>query len=133
MSKPTWTLNHERWPIAMLHVVGGEAEEEPDFESFVGGLDDLMQKQGPMVLLLDIRRARPNPTRRQRLVQWAQDNAQAFLKRVIAIAVVAPEAEQRGLVTAFGWFVQSPLPVEVFSTLQSAVDWADGQLRQGQP
>ena len=48
--------------------------------------------------------------------------------RMMCIGVCAPRPLQRGLVTAFSWFIPTPFPMRVFGELDEALGWARTQL-----
>lgn len=122
-------MDRDRWPVVLLHVVGG-GDQAPDFDSFLRALEMTQERQGRIVVVLDLTHARPDPKRRQAIINWVQQNRDAVDRRILGIGVVAPSAIQRGLVTAVRWFVKMPFPIEVFPARRAALGWAEEHARR---
>jgi hypothetical protein len=130
MALPHWRADSSRHPLVIVELVGADRVQQPDVESLIGIVDDLIEKRERVVVVYDLTGSRPDARRRQLLVNWLRENSGGLARCVVASAIVAPTAFHRGILVATFWFVQPKRPVEIFPDRPTAIDWAITQAQQ---
>jgi hypothetical protein len=110
--------------VVLLHVVGGDGVSPPDEESLYETAETLLEVPQRRAVVLDLTRTSPTAKRRKKSFEWGKTNLERIVRVTACFAVVAPGAVQRGVITAARWFVEMPLPVEVFASTAPAFEWA---------
>ncbi len=129
MALPYWQADRSRYPLIVMHLVGSDGIEQPDPQSLIGIVEDLIEKRERVVVVYDLTNSKPNAQRRQVLVTWLRNNREKLSRCVLASAIVAPTAFHHGMLVVTFWFVKPKMPVQVFDDRHSAIGWA---LLQGQ-
>jgi hypothetical protein len=82
-------------------------------------------------LVFDLRSAPlPSAVQRRKLSEHMGTHDSAIRAQVRGLAVVAPTAVQRGLVTAVFWVSPPPVEYHLCSELDDALRWAEARLAQ---
>lgn len=127
-----WVLDAAARPLLVLHLDEPDSSTPPDFESLFGALAELraITDHERALLVVDLAGARPDAKRRMRLVSWLREEGRGINARVDALAIVAPSAVLRGVITAVGWFFPERMAgSETFQTRAEALAWARGRRR----
>ena len=75
-------------------------------------------------LLYDVGNARAiNSLERKKFVDFFSENRQALEKRCRGVAYITQKKIHRGILTAIGWFITLPFPLEVFATREQGMEW----------
>ena len=127
MALPHWRADTSRHPLIIVHLVGADGVQQPDFKSLIRIADDLIEKRERVVVVYDLTGSRPDAQRRKMLVNWLRENMDQMSRYVVASAIVAPTAFHRGVLVATFWFVKPNTLLEVFGDRLAAIDWAIGQ------
>jgi hypothetical protein len=127
MTLPYWRTDTSRHPLIVVHLVGADGVQQPDFTSLVRIADGLIEKRERVVVVYDLTDSKPDAQRRQILVTWLRENVVNLSCWVVASAIVAPTAFHRGVLVATFWFIKPKTPVEVFGQLPDAIEWAIAQ------
>jgi hypothetical protein len=131
MKAPHWVANLERWPVALLEVVGSDCETPPVFATFIAAFEQIFARPGPCAVVFDITHARPDAARRAATTTFLRENEARIRAKMKRLAVVAPTAQQRGLVTALQW-AKVDYGVRAFDTRAEALVWARLGMDEGQ-
>lgn len=124
MTLARWQLDVTHWPVAVLALERKGPDAEPDFESFLAACDEVLAKRSRYAGVIDLTGSRSTAARRTRFSEWYQVHRAEVRRYQIALAVVAPNAVYRGVVTAMFWLAPGALGVETFSTQAAAREWA---------
>jgi len=124
MVAPRWEADFERYPLVVLRVVGGSDDVAPDVSTMFGAFEAISARPGRKAVVIDLTHAKPDAERRKRFVEWAKSRWASVRTNVVAVAAVAPGAFQRSMVTAVLWFLSVPVPMEVFSRRDDAIEFA---------
>jgi hypothetical protein len=97
--------------------------DESALEESYRRLEQLLARQQPVIVLLDLRGAVSSPGRRKRFAEWLAHHEAEVVRQVLAIAVVVGNELERGFVTAVAWLKASPVPLRVFTDPVAAEQW----------
>lgn len=116
--------DESRWPV--VEVRWPPDPSAADLESHLHRLQGYLDRDLPFELLYDVSLARPiNSLERKQFVDFFSRNREALQQRCRGVAYVTRRAVHRGILTAIGWFVTLPFPLEVFATCEQGLAWLD--------
>ena len=127
MALPHWLADISGHPLIIVHLVGADGVQQPDVESLIRIVNGLIEKRERVVVVYDLTDATPDAQRRKLLVTWLRGNMENMSRYVVASAIVAPTALQRGVLVSTFWFIKPKTPVEVFGDRPAAMHWATAQ------
>ncbi len=127
MALPYWRADTSRFPLIIVHLVGADGVQQPDFESLIRIANGLIEKREQVVVVYDLTDSKPDAQRRKVLVTWLSENLEKMSPYVVASAIVAPLALHRGVLVATFWFIKPTRPVEIFGDRAAAIHWAIAQ------
>lgn len=95
-------------------------------------LETHLRRGEPYVLVFDLTTAgMPTPMQRRRLAEHMASHEGAIRHCVMGLAIVAPHAIVRGMVTALFWLAPPPIPHCMCGSLSEAGAWARQVLPRG--
>ncbi|MCP5057004.1 MAG: hypothetical protein GY937_09805 [bacterium] len=110
-----WPLVEVRWP---------PDPSAADLESHLHRLQGYLDQDRSFKLLYDVSLARPiNSLERKQFIDFFSRNREALQQRCRAVAYVTRRAVHRGILTAIGWFIALPFPLETFATCEQGLAW----------
>lgn len=125
-----WVLDSSARPRVVLHVDAPHDGSAPDFDSLLAALGDVraQAEEERLRLVFDITGLRPDARRRMRFVEWLRREGGKLFPRIDALALVAPSAVLRGVITAVRWFFpQWAFRTETFASREEAIAWIDAR------
>lgn len=83
-------------------------------------------RREPFVLIYDgsLQLQRPDAMQRQTLARALQEGEKLCPDRLRGLAVIVPSLDERGAITAISWLAQPRCPVQTFTMLLRAKEWA---------
>lgn len=98
--------------------------EAVNISSFFDGIDGGLERDQPFMVLHDARGIPPvDLPRRLEFLRCIDARRGQLNERVVAYGAVVSSPFERGLVTAFAWFVQLSLPIRLFPSVEEAEGW----------
>lgn len=123
-SGDTAYLYTERQGDVVLAVPPSEVTDET-LEAFLCELIARQTEPGPYAVVFDLTHAgRPSAKQRSRMSQHLQEQRGTIQRQVRGMAMVAPSAITRGVITAVFWLSPPPVEHRVFDGRDEAFHWA---------
>ncbi|MFT3923560.1 MAG: hypothetical protein QM778_13600 [Myxococcales bacterium] len=98
--------------------------DQPSASSFFECIDRGLERGQPFVILLDARGVpHADEVRRKDFMRLLTARRADVEQRVVAFAAVCGSPLERGLVTAFMWFIRLSLPIRIFGNEGEAKAW----------
>ncbi len=124
MDSRAYLIDQTRWPLVRI-VVPAQSPDSEGFERHLAGLDALLQRREPFVVVLDARAGDRLPTeQRERLRQHRRAAFFETQRYQRGIAFVVSSAFQRAVLSAILWLAPEPSPSKIFATVEEAETWA---------
>ncbi len=96
----------------------------PSADSFFACIDQGLARNEPFVVLHDARGVpHADELRRKQFMEHLEVRRHAIERLVVAYAAVCGSPLERGLITAFIWFIRLPLPIRIFGGELEARQW----------
>ncbi|MCP5055824.1 MAG: hypothetical protein GY937_03760 [bacterium] len=110
-----WPLVEIRWP---------PDPSTAELDAHLRRLQGYLDRGVPFKLLYDVSRTRPiNSLERKEFVDFFSRNREALQLRCRGVAYITRKAVHRGILTAIGWFITFPFPLEVSATREQGLQW----------
>lgn len=133
MESPICTATLEQRPrlaFALLRLTAraGELRSEADLSVILDACGAAIARRAPLLVLLDLRDARPPPLAHLRpllhaIFAWLDAHARAWDERVQGLAMVLSGAIVRGVVAAAARLLQPPQPLLCCASVDEALDF----------
>ncbi len=123
-------IDDDDWP--MVVVTYTNFSEEDHLQHF----DELReifqeQRQGPFVVLADLRNAQPlNAAQRRSTAQFWEDIAPLISDRFVALVYLSDSVIIRGIIQAIAWIKKPPAPTRTMEDPELALQWLEERLKQ---
>jgi hypothetical protein len=121
-----------RWPLVVTAPTKYVDDPDALVETY-RQYDALLARKSPFLFLFDLRGYKSIPMRRRRFNDWYKANTFAIQANVVAVAAVVGNPLEAGIVTAYIWLLDSPVPLKVTSSRTSAEQWLRQQLSARTP
>lgn len=132
-ARMAYIVDTSRWPLVRAWASDAEALSDPAaLDATYAALEQVLARDRPFVTLFDLRGARSDATRRQRLAAWERTHEQAIQRLCVAHSVVLASPVERGLLTAYLWLREPVVPVRAFAGRPEAEQWALAQYQAHQ-
>jgi hypothetical protein len=96
-------------------------------DALLAELAEHLMRGEPYVLLFDLSTTRvPNAIQRRKLAEHMATHEATIRSLVRGLAIVAPNALVRGMVTAMFWIVPPPVASHMCGSHAEAIEWARG-------
>jgi hypothetical protein len=120
---PFW-VDLEDFPLVRMGSPQVAHYDHPSPESFFGCIDKALSRNQPFVLLHDARGVpHADERRRQGFMQLLEARRAEIERLVVAYGAICGSPLERGLITAFMWFIRLPLPLRIFGSEAEAKAW----------
>lgn len=118
------------WPI-VHYTIEGTIDDEAEIQAYIADISDLVARRQPYCSIIDLRRASvPSAALRRRQADWQRAHDDALRRYCRGAAFVTTSSLVKGAIIAIGWLQPWPHPVNYFTTVSEARDWAVEQLKQ---
>ncbi len=127
------TVHVDQNYLPLIRVSYDGLSTDAEFEAHLETLRaSMMAKDAtPRVLVIDATRSDATPpTQRRRQAEWMQENAALIRRLTVGCAFVIPSPMVRGFLTAIFWIQPLPCPHAVCGTLEEALEWGEGKIRE---
>jgi hypothetical protein len=104
-------------------VATASVADDQALEATYAALTLMLSKRQHFGVVIDVRGAFSNPTRRKRLSAWVEEHRHVLDHFVVGIATVVDTSLERGAVTAALWLIPTPVEVRVFSVRDEGERW----------
>jgi hypothetical protein len=127
------TISTSEWPI-VHYTIEGTIDDEAEIQAYIADISGLLSRRQPYCSIIDLRRATvPSAALRRRQADWQQEHDDALRRYCRGAAFVTTSKLVKGAVMAIGWLQPWPHPVDYFTTISEARDWAAEQLKHVKP
>jgi len=114
----------EAFPLLRMASPSVAQFDQPSASSFFACIDAGLAREEPFVILLDARGVpHADEVRRKDFMQHLELRRPVIERQVVAFAAVCGSPLERGLVTAFMWFIRLALPIRIFGRESEAEAW----------
>jgi hypothetical protein len=117
-----YEIDDSRWPLVSARATKHLSDVAATDASY-RKLESILRREQRFLLVFDMRGASSTPSRRRKFLDWGQRNAGPLTRLLVAGAIVAGSAVERGFVTASLWVRTPPWPMRVFSDASEAETW----------
>lgn len=102
--------------------------DHPSADSFFGCIDQGLAREAPFVILLDARGVpHADDLRRREFMRHLEARRARIERTVVAFGAICGSPLERGVITAFMWFIRLPLPIRIFGHELEARSWLLGR------
>ncbi|WP_027004036.1 hypothetical protein [Hugenholtzia roseola] len=133
MNPPYATFDNHLFPIQIVTFAAHDPTEE-EFDQYLKQLAEIFEKKKPFVRILDASKVKYLASNlRIKQGKWIKEHNELLKTYSLGTAYVIPSTMLQFLLKAI-WLVSDQTnEKKVFSTLQDAKLWAEGQLKKAQP
>ena len=110
MRLAVWQLDVSEWPVAVLALDRADGDDA-DFASFLRCAEEGLARRQRYAIVIDLTGNKADARRRAKLASWFADHRAEAVRYVIAMAVVARNPLERGVMTAMVWLSPPPFPL----------------------
>ncbi len=117
-------LDVSQWPILII-VPGDNVTEQSIVEFIRDYFNFVKMKAEPYAVIMDLRHQSNMTSKQRRQITAMMKEQEEFLEKYnTGTALVYTSAAMRGILMAVFWIFKPNRPIETFSTLEGAMDWA---------
>ena len=119
-----FSVDLSAFPLVRLGSPHVAQYDYPSAASFFSCIDQALARNEPFVVLHDARSVpHADELRRNQFLEHLETRRSAVERLVVAYAAVCGSPLERGLITAFIWFIRLPLPIRIFGAELEARHW----------
>jgi hypothetical protein len=132
MKSSSITFDESRWPILIVTHPTETVDKEKTLE-YLSKLESYFYRKERICIIFDVSGSRPPSAEHRFLVaSWIKSNKDKIQPGFLGTAYVMPNIIQRLVLTTFLKFMDTTEiiePVEVFSTMEKALQWAESRVK----
>jgi hypothetical protein len=122
----------ERWPLVVAQPPATRGEDSAALEEFYRGLEQVLSRRRPFVIVFDLRGVKTLSNCRKRLVEWTNVHDSSIRAYMIALAVVVESEVERADVTTTFWNLNQSYHARIFDDSSEAENWLLAEFARGE-